>query len=216
MDGGIQLTTRGETREQPAWGAVFSLTLGVFGLVTAEFLPASLLTPMAASLGITEGVAGQAVTATAVVAMITSLLISAATRNIDRRWVLVSFSVLLIVSNLLVAYAPNLAAVLAGRVLLGIAIGGFWTMSRSIHHCQQRATWNRLHQVPVATFALIGSGERSNATIQERQRACKRLDHDSHFRMVTVVPDANADSTRNSSMSRREPGRPSPRLREVE
>lgn len=116
-------------QEKPAWGAVFSLTLGVFGLVTAEFLPASLLTPMAATLGVTEGLAGQAVTATAAVAMVTSLLISTLTRNIDRRRVLLAFSVLLIASNLLVAYAPSLAAVLAGRVLLGIAIGGFWTMS---------------------------------------------------------------------------------------
>ncbi len=49
------------------------MTLGVFGLVTAEFLPASLLTPMAADLGISEGAAGQAVTATAAVAMVTSL-----------------------------------------------------------------------------------------------------------------------------------------------
>ena len=48
-----------------AWPAVFSLTLGVFGLVTAEFLPASLLTPMAQSLGLAEGLAGQAVTVTA-------------------------------------------------------------------------------------------------------------------------------------------------------
>lgn len=116
-------------QEKPAWGAVFSLTLGVFALVTAEFLPASLLTPMAATLGVTEGLAGQAVTATAAVAMVTSLLISTLTRNIDRRRVLLAFSVLLIASNLLVAYAPSLAAVLAGRVLLGIAIGGFWTMS---------------------------------------------------------------------------------------
>ena len=49
--------------ETPAWAAVFSMTLGVFGLVTAEFLPASLLTPMAADLRVTEGAAGQAVTA---------------------------------------------------------------------------------------------------------------------------------------------------------
>ena len=35
---------------KPAWRAVYSLGLGVFGLITAEFLPASLLTPMAASL----------------------------------------------------------------------------------------------------------------------------------------------------------------------
>jgi predicted MFS family arabinose efflux permease len=39
---------------KPAWRAVYSLGLGVFGLITAEFLPASLLTPMAASLGVSE------------------------------------------------------------------------------------------------------------------------------------------------------------------
>ncbi|MET0505166.1 MAG: MFS transporter, partial [Luteibacter sp.] len=117
-----------ETAE-PAWGAVFAMTLGVFGLITAEFLPASLLTPMAATLGVTEGMAGQTVTATAAVALVTSLVISVLTRNTDRRTVLLSFSVLLVASNLLVAYAPNLTVMLLGRVLLGIAIGGFWTMS---------------------------------------------------------------------------------------
>jgi predicted MFS family arabinose efflux permease len=105
------------------------MTLGVFGLVTAEFLPASLLTPVAADLGVTEGLAGQAVTATAVVALVTSLLIAAATRRIDRRLVLLAFSILLIASNLLVALAPSLPRLLLGRLLLGLAIGGFWTMS---------------------------------------------------------------------------------------
>ncbi|YBV96671.1 MFS transporter [Phyllobacteriaceae bacterium JZ32] len=119
-------------REKAAWGAVSSMTLGVFGLVTAEFLPASLLTPMAAELGITEGAAGQAVTATAVVALITSLLVSAATRRINRRHLLLVFSTLLIVSNLLVAFAPSLPILIVGRVLLGIALGGFWTMAAAI------------------------------------------------------------------------------------
>jgi len=118
--------------DEPAWSAVVSMTLGVFGLVTAEFLPASLLTPMAADLGITEGMAGQAVTATAVVALVTSLLISAATRQIDRRLVLLAFSALLVGSNLLVAFAPGLPLLLLGRVLLGVAIGGFWTMSAAV------------------------------------------------------------------------------------
>ncbi|MFQ3786364.1 MFS transporter [Halomonas sp. A29] len=116
-------------RAKPAWGAVISMALGVFGLVTAEFLPASLLTPMAADLGITEGMAGQAVTVTAAVALLTSLLISTATRRIDRRHVLLGFSMLLVASNLIVAFAPNLTVLLLGRVLLGLALGGFWTMS---------------------------------------------------------------------------------------
>ncbi|ATF84715.1 MFS transporter [Burkholderia gladioli] len=115
--------------ERAAWSAVYALALGVFGLVTAEFLPASLLTPLAASLGITEGTAGQAVTVTAAVALVTSLLIAVLTRGIDRRRVLLAFSVLLVISNLLVASAGSFLAILLGRVLLGIALGGFWTMS---------------------------------------------------------------------------------------
>ena len=114
---------------RPAWRAVYALALGVFGLIVAEFLPASLLTPMASSLGVSEGMAGQAVTATALVALVTGLLIATATRNIDRRWVLMFFSVLQIVSSLMVAFAGSLAFLLLGRLLLGIAIGGFWAMS---------------------------------------------------------------------------------------
>lgn len=118
-----------EADARPAWGAVLAMTLGVFGLVGAEFLPASLLTPMAADLGISEGMAGQAVTATAAVALVTSLLITVVTRKLDRRLVLIGLSVLLIFSNLLVAMAANLPMLLVGRVLLGMALGGFWTLS---------------------------------------------------------------------------------------
>lgn len=116
-------------QQKPQWGAVFSMALGVFGLVTAEFLPASLLTPMAASLNVTEGTTGQAVTITAIFALLTSFFIASATRKMDRRAVMLVFSVMLIVSNLLVAFAPNLSFILVGRVLLGIAIGGFWTLA---------------------------------------------------------------------------------------
>jgi predicted MFS family arabinose efflux permease len=123
---------RQRIQERPAWGAIVSMALGVFALVTAEFLPASLLTPMAADLGLTEGLAGQAVTTTAVVAFLTSLLISAATQRVDRRWVLLGFSTLLVASNLMVAFAPGFPLLLVGRVLLGIALGGFWSMSAAI------------------------------------------------------------------------------------
>lgn len=114
---------------KPAWRAVYALALGVFGLIVAEFLPASLLTPMATSLGVSEGMAGQAVTATALVALVTGLFITPATKNIDRRWVLMFFSVLQIISSMMVAFAPSLEFLLLGRLLLGIAIGGFWSMS---------------------------------------------------------------------------------------
>lgn len=115
--------------EEPAWMAVFSLAMGVFGLLTAEYLPASLLTPMAADLGVTEALAGQAVTVTAVVALFAGLLVPRLTRDFNRRKVLLGFTVLMIASNLLVALSSSLAVLLVMRILLGIALGGFWSMA---------------------------------------------------------------------------------------
>ena len=43
---------------QPSWGAVFAMSLAAFVLVASEFMPVSLLTPIAADLHITEGQAG--------------------------------------------------------------------------------------------------------------------------------------------------------------
>ncbi|AGT09870.1 MFS transporter [Paracoccus aminophilus] len=120
---------RSDAPERPAWGAVLSMSLGVFALVTAEFLPASLLTPLAEGLQISKGAAGQAVTATALVALVTSLLITVMARGLDRRWVLMGLAGLLVVSNILVATAPGLIVLLIGRVLMGIALGGFWSLS---------------------------------------------------------------------------------------
>lgn len=116
----------------PAWMAVFSLAMGVFGLLTAEYLPASLLTPMASDLGVSEALAGQAVTVTAVVALFAGLLVPGLTRGLDRRQVLLGFSVLMIASNLLVGLSSGLEFMLVMRVLLGIALGGFWSMAAAV------------------------------------------------------------------------------------
>ena len=127
-----QLTSTPNLAPKPAWNAVFALALGVAGLITSEFLPVSLLTPMAHDLRVTEGVAGQAISITAVVAMVASLLIAVLTKGLDRRWVLLSFSVLQVLSNVLVALAPTFLVLTIGRLLLGVAIGGFWAMSAAV------------------------------------------------------------------------------------
>lgn len=121
-----------EMSAAPPWMAVFSLAMGVFGLLTAEYLPASLLTPMAVDLGVSEALAGQAVTVTAVVALFAGLLVPRLTRKFDRRSVLLSFSVLMIASNLLVALSSSLIILLVMRILLGIALGGFWSMAAAV------------------------------------------------------------------------------------
>jgi predicted MFS family arabinose efflux permease len=111
------------------WGAVFALTLCVATLIASEFMPVSLLTPIAADLHITEGRAGQAIAVSGIFAVVTSLGISSATRGIDRRRVLLSLTVLMLASGAMVALAPNAAVFMAGRALIGVVIGGFWSMS---------------------------------------------------------------------------------------
>jgi predicted MFS family arabinose efflux permease len=115
-----------------AWGAVFSMTLCVAVLVASEFMPVSLLTPLAADLGVTEGRAGQAISISGLFAVITSLTVTGLTRNIDRKIVLLFFSAALLVSGIIVTFAPNYLALMAGRALLGVAIGGFWSMSTAM------------------------------------------------------------------------------------
>jgi predicted MFS family arabinose efflux permease len=98
-------------------------------LVASEFMPVSLLTPIASDLHMTEGQAGQAISISGVFAVLTSLFISGLTAGRDRRPVLLLLTLLLIVSGSVVAFAPNYATFMAGRAVLGIAIGGFWSMS---------------------------------------------------------------------------------------
>ncbi|MBW9090290.1 MFS transporter [Rhizobium wenxiniae] len=120
------------TDDVARWGAVTSLTLGVFGLVTAEFLPVSLLTPLSVDLNVGTGVAGQSITTTAVIAAIAGPAVVIGTRNIDRRWTVLALTALLIVSSLVAAIASNIYTVFAARILLGIGLGGFWAMSGAL------------------------------------------------------------------------------------
>ncbi|WP_246198255.1 MFS transporter [Solidesulfovibrio aerotolerans] len=106
--------------------------VGVTSLVAAEFIPISLLTPIARDLAITEGMAGQTVTVVGIFAVLTSLLLAPLTKGVNRRYILLTFSSMLLVSNLLVAVAPNYPMLMVGRGLLGICVGGFWSMSAAV------------------------------------------------------------------------------------
>lgn len=125
------------------WAGVASLGLGVFALVTAEFLPASLLTAMANDLGVTDGAAGQAVTATALVAAVAAPVIPLATHRLDRKRVLLALTALLLLSNVLAVASASLPVLLVARVLLGVALGGFWAMGAAL----------AMRLVPEALFA---------------------------------------------------------------
>ena len=115
---------------QPAaWGAVMAMSLAAFALVASEFMPVSLLTPLAAELRITEGQAGQSIAISGAFALVTSLVLAAVVGRLDRKILLLGLTLLMIVAGSVAAFAPNYAVFMAGRALIGVAIGGFWSMS---------------------------------------------------------------------------------------
>lgn len=123
-------TERTSARTQ--WGAVTCMSLLTFVLIASEFMPVSLLTPIASELGITEGQAGQAIAISGLFAIVTSLFGNALLSRLDRRTVVLLYSGVLIASGVMVALAPDYAVFMAGRALVGVAIGGFWSLSTAI------------------------------------------------------------------------------------
>ena len=138
---------------KPAWGAVFAIAFGMAVLTVAQTLPVGLLTPLAADLGISEGLAGQTMTASAALAFVTSLIIAFAARHLDRRVLILVLAILQGVSSLLVAVAPNLPLLLFGRMLLGVAAGGSWSFAAAV---AMRLVPAAL--VPRALSIIIGGG----------------------------------------------------------
>jgi predicted MFS family arabinose efflux permease len=121
---------RRAAEEQPAyWSGVFAMTLCVFALVASEFMPVSLLTPIATDLKVSEGLAGQAITISGAFAVLTSLSISALSGRMSRKTILLWMTGLMFLSGPIIALAPNYSTYMVGRVLIGISIGGFWSMS---------------------------------------------------------------------------------------
>jgi predicted MFS family arabinose efflux permease len=112
-----------------AWSAVGSMALCVAMLIASEFMPVSLLTPIATDLNATEGMAGQAISVSGLFAVATSLFIATIARRLDRRHVLLGLTGLMLASLLLIAEAPNFGILMIARALLGITIGGFWSLA---------------------------------------------------------------------------------------
>ncbi|HXD61797.1 MAG TPA: MFS transporter [Lacisediminihabitans sp.] len=115
-----------------SWAGVVSLGLGIFAIVMSEFLPASLLPRIAGDLGVSVGAAGQSVTVTAAAAALSALFISVVLPRADRRRVMIGLTLLALLSDVFVALAPNLPTLLASRLLLGVALGGFWAMATAM------------------------------------------------------------------------------------
>lgn len=134
------------------------MTLCVFVLIASEFMPVSLLTPIARDLGVTEGLAGQGIAISGALAVLTSLTLSTLAGKANRKYLLLGMTALMAMSGLIIALASSYMVYMTGRAMIGIAIGGFWSMSA--------ATAMRLvPQHQVARALAIFNGGNALATV---------------------------------------------------
>ena len=120
---------KNELSPRQTWSAVGSMALCVSMLVAAEFMPVSLLTPLARDLRATEGMAGQAISISGLFAVVASLLIATVAGRYNRRHVLLGLTGVMLASLILIAVAPNFLVLMIARALLGVVVGGFWSLA---------------------------------------------------------------------------------------
>ncbi|WP_093891239.1 MFS transporter [Streptosporangium canum] len=114
------------------WLAVISVMMGIFSIVTAEILPIGLLTSIGSSFDVSDGAAGLMMTMPGILAAIAAPVVTVATGRLDRRLMLCALMLLLAVADFLAAAAPSYWVMVISRILVGLVIGGFWSIGAGL------------------------------------------------------------------------------------
>ncbi|WP_211335913.1 MFS transporter [Nocardia pseudobrasiliensis] len=138
------------------WVGVVCLSAGIFTIVTSEILPIGLLNSIVGEFKVSAGTGGLLLTLPGFVALICAPVAVVVVGRFDRRVILAGFMGVLAGANLLVAVAPNYGVVLVGRALVGVVIGGYWSIGAGLSPRLVKAA-----AVPTATaivFAAVPIG----------------------------------------------------------
>src|SRR6266404_6181535 len=105
---------------------VWILTLAAFAIGTAEFVIAGILPEVASSLRVTEGQAGNLITAYALTIVVAGPILTLWLARFEKRNVLIGLMALFIAGNLIGAVTTNYSVLLISRVIAGLAQGPFF------------------------------------------------------------------------------------------
>ncbi|GAA1210837.1 MFS transporter [Pseudonocardia alaniniphila] len=117
-----------ELGSRRGWASVGAVALGAFVVVMTETMPVGLLPQIADGLHVSLGLAGLMVLVPGFSAAVSAPLFFLRSGHFNRRSVILVLGLTVLVSNAVVAVAPNFALVLVARMLLGATIGAFWTV----------------------------------------------------------------------------------------
>jgi len=135
------------------WPGLIMLAAGVFLSITIEMLPTGLLPQMGAGLGVAEPLVGLLVSVFAFAVVITSAPLTALTSRMPRHGLLVAVLVVLGVTTLASAFAPDYWMLVAIRIVGGVAHGLFWALVAAY-----AARLVPEHQIGRAVSVTLGGG----------------------------------------------------------
>lgn len=120
--------TVAEPANRRGWAAVGAIALGAFIVVMTETMPVGLLPRIADGLHVPLGLAGLMVLVPGFSAAVSAPLFFLGSGRFNRRSVILVLGLTVLVSNAIVAVAPNFAVVLIARLFFGATLGAFWTV----------------------------------------------------------------------------------------
>ncbi|MCC2958561.1 MFS transporter [Massilia sp. IC2-477] len=112
--------------------ALWALTLSAFAIGTTEFVIVGLIPTIAASLQVSVPSAGLLVSLYALGVAVGAPVLTALTGRVPRKQLLLGLMLLFTIGNLVAWMAPGYAALMAARVLTGLAHGVFFSIGSTI------------------------------------------------------------------------------------
>lgn len=106
--------------------AVWVLTLSAFAIGTAEFVISGILLQVAHALHISDGAAGNLITAYAMAIVIGGPILTIYLSRFERKTVLISLMVLFTIGNIVSASTNDYTVLMISRVITGLAQGPFY------------------------------------------------------------------------------------------
>jgi len=128
----VRMTVVATRTPTARWLGVVAVALGIFAIVTTEILPIGLLTPIGADFALTPGRTGWLMTMPGLVAAVAAPVVTVATARLDRKLMLCALMILLAVAGFLAAAAQVYWLELTARFLVGLTIGGFWSIGAGL------------------------------------------------------------------------------------
>ncbi len=118
-----------EDRSKLPWAGLLALSMAAFITILTEALPAGLLPAIGQELGVSEASAGQLVTVYALGSLLAAIPLTAMTRGLRRRPLLLAAIIGFLVANTVTAVSERYTLTLFARFVGGVAAGLLWALA---------------------------------------------------------------------------------------